>query len=165
MSMSSWNIDRSLWLHGWAFSSTGSTVIRLSATGGGYFQADAVGTNPSSFVEVFFQGMQLPDLGAKGLSVCQINNNVVGNTIYTIGLMLSLDRPSAPNPLPGAYAPNGLYIGAENNGLSATQAFNVLPFSGVPSGTAPNGSLGINVSATGTGSLYQYLNHAWVQIH
>ena len=165
MSTSSWNTDRSLWLHGWAFSPTGSTVIRLSATNGGFFQSSPVGTNPSSFVEVFYQGMQLPDVGAQALSVCQISNNVVGNKIYIIGLMLSLDRPSAPNPLPGPYAPNGLYIGAENNGLSAAQAFNVLPFSGTPSGTAPNGSLGINISATGTGSLYQYLNHAWVQIH
>lgn len=168
-SASSWNVNRSICLHAWVYSSGSGTAsnvnVQLVTNNTKYYGAGQQQFGGSGFLEVLYQGERLSDFGATSLNHFSADGGSAGQTIYIIGLMVSDDRPAAPNQLPGPYAPNGLYIGNENSGLSAAQAFNIIPFSGAPAGSAPNGSLGININATGTGSLYQYLDHAWVQIH
>ncbi len=166
ISMAGINPNRTVCMHAWLYSSgTGTAsqvVMRLSANNQQTFAGAPSGRGGIGFSEQFYQGMLPADLGASTLLQCQIFGNGVGQTIYVIGLMISSDRPSAPNPLPGPYAPNGLYIGSENNGLSAGQAPQIIAFSGTPpAGKFPNGSLGINTAATSAG-LYYYVNGGWV---
>lgn len=169
MSAAAWNVNRSICLHGWIYSTGSGTAsnvnLQLVTNNSGYYGVGQESRGGTIFQEVFLQGEHLTDFGATSVSVCSVGGAATGQVIYLIGLMVSYDRPSAPNQLPGPYAPGGLFIGNENAGLTAAQAFSVIPFAGTPSGAAPNGSLGIDVNATGSGSLYQYLNHAWVQIH
>jgi len=169
VSTSTWNVNRSICLHAWVFSSGSGTAsnvnLQLVTNNTKFYGVGQDSRGGTILQEVFLQGEHLSDFGATAISACSVIGATTGQVIYIIGLMASYDRPSAPNPLPGPYAPSGIYIGNENAGLTGAQAFSVVPFAGTPSGAAPNGSLGINVNATGTGSLYQYINHIWVQIH
>ena len=165
VSMPGINPNRTICMHAWVLSqggTSGSVTIRLTANNGQLVANTAYPRGGSTFYEQFYQGMLLADFGATSLQQCQIFGATANQTIYVMGLMISSDRPSAPNPLPGPYAQNGLYIGNENNGLSAAQAPQIIAFSGTPpAGKFPNGSLGINTAATSAG-LYYYINGGWV---
>jgi hypothetical protein len=161
-----WNVNRSICLHGWVFSSgsgmASNVTVQLVTNNTEYMGGTQVGRGGTVLEEVMSQGERLSDYAATSLTRCNIAGSATAQTIYIVGLMVSYDRPSAPNQLPAPYAPNGLFVGAENNGLTAAQAPQIIAFQTTPpAGTFPNGSIGINVAGL-TPVLYHYVNGAWV---
>ncbi len=169
VSISSWNVNRSICLHGWLLSSntgaTSSVTTQLATNNTASLFGSQFARGGSIFEEILFQGERLADYNATSIVRANVGGVAAGQTIYIIGLMASYDRPSAPNPLPAAYAPGGLFIGAETSGLTAAQAPQIIAFKTTPpTGSFPNGSIGINIaSTTAAATLYFYLNGAWVQ--
>ncbi len=165
-----WNAARAVCTHCWIYSTgTGSAsnvTLQLITNNTAYYNGVGYARGGSAFQELLFQGERLTDFaGASSFSRCNVVGASSGQTIYLIGLMVSLDSPAAPNQLPSAYAPNGLYVGAENNGLTPAQAPQIIAFQSTPpTGSFPNGSVGINTAATtAAAALYFYVNGGWVE--
>jgi hypothetical protein len=153
-------------MHGWIYSSnTGSAsnvTTQLVTNNTLFYNGTQYSRGGTAFQELLYQGERLGDFaGATSFTRCNVQGISTGQTIYIIGLMVSLDRPAAPNPLPGAYAPSGLYVGGENYGLTPAQAPQIIAFKNTPpSGTFPAGSIGINIASL-TPTLYLYVNGVW----
>jgi hypothetical protein len=96
------------------------------------------------------------------ISLATVSLNAAG-TLYVIGMMAGTGNPGPYNPLPYAYAPNGMMIGG---GATVTSQNGVLVFAGAGAPTIttfPAGSVYLqNNATTGNTGIWSLVAGAWV---